>query len=127
MKRHDFIRRSDGTSALEFALIGPLFISVIFGIFQASMVLWTQLGMEHAVEAAARCSAVNSSICGTATQIQGYALTQAYGLNLPSSGFSFNQSTCGNVVSASYSYPIFLKFFGTASIPLAAQSCFPAS
>jgi Flp pilus assembly protein TadG len=136
MKLRDFIHRRDGSTAVEFTLVGPLFIGVMVGIFQAAMVLWTQLGMEHAVEAAARCSAVNSSTCGSATQVQSYAATQAYGLKLPSSVFSFtpaptnntctaSTTCCGNVVSASYTYPFFSQVFHKASVALTAQSCFP--
>ena len=127
MKLLDFIRRRDGSTSLEFAMVGPMFIGIMMAIFQGGMLLWTQLGMEHAVESAARCSAVNSSTCGTPSQIQGYAATQAYGLSLPASVFSFSQTSCGNVVSASYSYSVFSRVFSKASIPLNAQACFPAS
>ncbi len=127
MKILDLIHRRDGSSAVEFAIVGPMFIGIMMAIFQGGILLWTQLGMEHAVESAARCSAVHSSNCGTLSQIQSYAATQAYGLNLPTSIFSFRQTTCGNVVSASYSYSVFSQVFGKASIPLNAQACFPAS
>ncbi|MCI4680117.1 pilus assembly protein [Rhodoblastus acidophilus] len=125
MKVLNFLRRRDGVSAVEFAMVGPIFISLMLAIFQGGMMLWTQLGLEHAVEAAARCSAVNASTCGSASEIQAYAATQAYGLNLPASTFSYSQSTCGNLVSASYTYPFFSNVFESASMPLKAEACFP--
>lgn len=127
MKFRDFVRRRDGAMAVEFAMVGPMFIGIMMAIFQGGLLLWTQLGLEHAVEAAARCSAVNSSTCGSASDIQSYAAKQAYGLNLPTSVFSFSQPSCGNMVSASYSYSVFSQVFKKASIPLNAQACFPTS
>jgi Flp pilus assembly protein TadG len=126
MKLLDFLRRRDGVSAVEFAMVGPIFISLMLAIFQGGMMLWTQLGLEHAVEAAARCSAVYSTTtCSSAAEVQAYAATQAYGLNLPASTFSVSQSTCGNLVTASYTYSFFSKVFESASMPLKAEACFP--
>ncbi len=127
MKFPDFLHRRDGATAVEFAMVSPMFIGFMMAIVQGSLLLWTQLGLEHAVEVAARCSAVNSSTCGSASGIQSYAATQAYGLNLPASVFSFSQTSCGNLVSASYTYSLFSDVFKKASIPLNAQACFPTS
>jgi Flp pilus assembly protein TadG len=144
MKIFDCVRRCEGSTSVEFAMVGPMFIGLMMAIFQGGMVLWTKLGMEHAVESAARCSAVNSSTCGSASAITIYAASQAYGLGLPASVFSFVQSSCSsstppsccrnlpsatnmNMVSVSYTYSLFSNVFQKASIPLSAQACFPTS
>jgi TadE-like protein len=127
MKHLGFFQRIDGASAVEFAVVGPIFIGITLAIFNGGLLLWTQLGLEHAVEIAARCSAVNPSICGSASKIQSYAATQAYGLHLSPSVFSFSQGSCGNLVSASYTYSFFSNAFGKGSVPLTAQACFPTS
>jgi Flp pilus assembly protein TadG len=127
MKILDCLRRCDASTSTEFAMVGPMFIGIMMAVVQGGLLLWTQLGLEHAVEAAARCSAVNSSTCGSASDIQSYAATQAYGLNLPASVFLFTQPSCGNMVSASYSYSLFSHAFKKAAIPLNAQACFPTS
>ncbi|WP_298423191.1 TadE/TadG family type IV pilus assembly protein [Rhodoblastus sp.] len=120
------LKQADGAAAVEFAFVGPIFLVLLLAILQSGMMLWTQLGLEHAVESAARCSAVNGTICGTSSAVQTYAASQAYGLNLPSSTFSYSKSTCGNLVSGSYTYYFLTRAFGTASVPLSAQACFPS-
>jgi Flp pilus assembly protein TadG len=123
---HDFLRRSEGTAAIEFGIVGVIFVATMFAVVQGGLVVWTQVGIQHAVEAAARCAAVNSSTCGNASQIQTFAATQAYGLNLPASTFAYSLGSCGNVVSASYTYRLFTNTFSTTAIPLRAQACFPS-
>lgn len=125
MKKRSFRDCAEGTAAIEFAFVGPIFIGLMFAIVQGGLMLWTQMGLQHAVESAARCSAINTSTCGTATAIQSYAATQAYSLNMPASAFSFAKASCGNQVSASYNYSFFSQIFSSASVALSASACFP--
>ena len=69
-----------GVGAVEFALIAPLFIGLTFAAIDGGMLIWTQVGMEHAVESAARCAAVGAATCKSAKAIENYAASQAYGL-----------------------------------------------
>jgi hypothetical protein len=52
--------------------------------------------------AAARCAAVNTTLCGTTSAIQTYAASQTYGITIASSTFTYTQRSCGYQVSASY-------------------------
>lgn len=120
-----FLRDRSGVAAVEFVMLSPVAFGLLFAIIDAGFLIFTQVGLEHAVESAARCSAINSTVCGTASSIKSYAVTQAYGLAISSGAFSYVQTSCGNVVSASYTYTYFSSSFLTASIPLTAQACFP--
>ena len=53
--------RQEGAVALEFALVLPVLISVLFGIIQYGLVLFTQQMMVYAAREAARSYAVGSN------------------------------------------------------------------
>ena len=58
-------RDQRGASALEFALIAPAFFLFIFGIIELGLVFWTQVGLQHGAEMAARCASINAKLCLT--------------------------------------------------------------
>ncbi len=113
-----------GTAAIEFSITAPAFVLVLLGVIEGGLMLWTQLGLQHGVEMAARCASVNATLCGKSTDIQAYAVQQTYGVNPPSSTFTVTSPapSCGNSVSASYNFPVIPIF---TAVTLTAQSCFP--
>ena len=114
-----------GAAALEFAILLPLFVALIFGVMQLGQALWTQSALQHAVEMAARCASVNTVVCGTATQVQAYAATQAYGLALPAATFSVATPACGNEVTANYALTLPVATPINTAITLNARACYP--
>ena len=114
-----------GTTAVEFALIAPVFFALVFGIIEGGLLLWTQLGLQHGAQVAARCASINPTACGTTSDVQNYAAQQAYGLAISPSTFTFAVAACGNQVSANYAYVFFSGFFTTPSMTLDAQACYP--
>lgn len=116
-----------GASALEFALLAPVFFLLMFGIIALGMLFWTQVGLQHGVQMAARCASVNTALCPNTNPnaITAYATQQALGLSLPASTFAYSVPACGNQVSASYSFE-FPTILNLAPLTLTAQSCFPA-
>jgi Flp pilus assembly protein TadG len=117
-------RDERGASALEFALTAPVFFLFIFGIIEFGLLLWTQLGLQHGTEMAARCASVNPTLCPGSTAITSYAAQQAFGLTLPSQTFTHATPACGNQVSASYTFE-FPPIFNLSPLTLQAQACFP--
>ncbi|MEK9279701.1 MULTISPECIES: TadE/TadG family type IV pilus assembly protein [unclassified Bradyrhizobium] len=114
-----------GASALEFALTAPVFFLFIFGIIEFGLLFWTQLGLQHGTEMAARCATVNSTLCPSGSAITNYAAQQAFGLTLPAETFTYSSSTCGNQVSASYSFQ-FPQILNLSPVMLTARACFPS-
>src|SRR5207244_2198730 len=96
-----------GSSAVEFGLTAPAFFAMIAGVIGSGLLLWTQLGLQHGAEMAARCASVNTTVCGSASAIQSYAVQESFGLNPPASAFTFTTAACGNKVSASYTFQFF--------------------
>jgi Flp pilus assembly protein TadG len=119
-------RDEEGATAVEFGLTAPVFFMMLFGIIEGGLLLWTQLGLQHGVEMAVRCAAINKTVCGNTSNIQNFAVQQAYGLNPPPSTFSVGTSGCGTIVTAAYTFNFITTYFGTPTIQLNAQSCFPS-
>ncbi|MGH9553423.1 MAG: TadE family protein [Terriglobales bacterium] len=117
------LRRSDGNTALDFALLALPFLLVVFGVFEFGRLLWVQNALHYSVEEAARCGVVNLSVCSNASQTQTFASTRS-GATFPTSTFTVTTPSCGNKVSASYPF-IFVTPLINYSVTLTAESCFP--
>jgi len=125
MKPRKLRRDERGASAVEFGLTAPIFFLILFGIIEGGLLLWNQLALQHGAEMAARCAGVNKTLCGSPADIQSYASQQAFGLNPDPSVFSVSTASCGTQVTASYTFNFITSSFGTPSLVLTAQSCFP--
>src|SRR5512138_1362814 len=87
-------RARSGATAVEMAFLLPVFMLFLLGICEFGRALWTQTALQFAVEAAARCAAVSPSLC-TPT-VEAYAASQAFGMTIPSSAFTYTQNAvCG--------------------------------
>jgi Flp pilus assembly protein TadG len=113
----------DGTTAVEFAIIAPVFILLIIGTIGLCFALFLVGSLHFAVEDGARCASVKTTICTDATSTIAYTQSRYMGPNV-SPTFTYAAATCGNSVSASISYSmdIGLKTF---VIPISATACFP--
>lgn len=113
---------TEGNAIVEFALVLPAIVMFILGIMQGGVALWDQNELTYAVQEAARCASINTTICGTSSQITSFAAARS-SAGFDSSVFTATTASCGNQVSASY--PIQLVFPFSVSVTLTAQSCYP--
>jgi Flp pilus assembly protein TadG len=114
----------DGTVAIEYGLILPALMLFTLGIMDTGRLLWTLTTLSRATEAAARCAAVNNTVCGTTSQIQTYAAAQAWGLNdVTPSVFAVTNPLCGVQVSVTYTFQFIIPWIGP-STPLNAAACY---
>ena len=118
-----FAGNEAGNLAVEFGLIAPALLLFIFAGAEGGHLLWTVNALHYSVQEAARCASVNTTTCGTATQIQSFAAGRS-GEGFASSVFTATVASCGNRVSASYTMPLNIPFV-SHSISLSAQSCYP--
>ena len=127
---------SSGSVAIEYAVVGPVMLLFTLGIMDISRLLWIDITLTEATEAAARCGAVNTTACPSAN-IAGYAAGLAWGVpNITSANFTPTTPSCGVQVVGTYTYtfivPWFPQFsssapFGSASMTLTATACYPKS
>jgi Flp pilus assembly protein TadG len=99
----DFAKARGGNVAVEFALVFPMFLMLVFGTIEYGRLLWTMQALQETANAGARCMALTQSACSSgssysATSTQSYitAVAQGWGLSLPSANMTLNNSaTCG--------------------------------
>ena len=118
-------RACDGTTAVETAIVLPVFLLLLFGVIEAGLLFWTQSTLQSAVEAAARCWAVNKTQCGSTSAVQSYAASQAIGMTVSSSSFDVSQPSCGYQVSISYTFSFIVSGLFPGTMTLNAKSCHP--
>lgn len=114
-----------GASAVETALLLPIFLLFLLGICEFGRMLWTQSALQYAVEAAARCATINKTICDTTTNAQTYAAAQVFGIVIPSTSFSVTTPSCGTKISISYAFSFIVPQLFPWNVILTAQSCHP--
>jgi hypothetical protein len=136
-------RAQHGAVLVEFALVAPVFLVLLFGIIEFGRALWMQQALHQTAIAGARCMALPQSACASAptyaydatktmTYIQQVA--NQWGLSLSSLDIVQNSTAnCGgqsgfSEVSAAIIFrsvvPQLLKI-RTGGIPLTATACFP--
>ncbi len=123
-----------GSVAIEYALILPVLLLFLLGIMDVGRLLWTYTTLHRSVQAAARCGAVDPVTCATATQIETYAVGQAYGLNIPLSAYTVTAPSCGIKIQGTFVFQFFIPWlspispFGAANqLTLNATACYPPS
>jgi Flp pilus assembly protein TadG len=110
-----------GASALEFALVMPLFILLLTGIFQTGMGFYANAGLRNGVETAARYAQIYPT--PTDSQITTMLSSSTYGLNTALLGtptLTHGTSNGQNYVdiSATYNYPLNILFMPSTTIAL---------
>src|SRR6266850_2220396 len=123
--RFDLLRRDEqGTTAVEFAIIAPVFIALLVGTLSVCVGLFLVGSLHFAVEEGARCRSVKTTICSDAATTVAYAQSHYFGPDV-SPAFTYAAAACGNSVSASTSYSMNVGF-RTFVVPISATACFPS-
>jgi len=125
MSAEQFRSNEDGSAAIEFSILGPVYLLMILGAIQVAVWLWSNFALQHGVEMAARCASVNTTTCNSTSAIQNYAKQNSYGLPVPASAFTVTTATCGKSVTASFSYLNFLTIIGVPSFTATGAACYP--
>jgi Flp pilus assembly protein TadG len=112
-----------GTTAVEFAIVAPVFIALLVGTIALCVGLFLIGSLHYAVEESARCASVKTTICTDAATTVAYAQNHYFGPNV-SPTFTYAAAACGNSVSASISYSMNVGF-QTFTVPFSATACFP--
>lgn len=115
---------SAGTTAVEFALILPVFLTVVIGGFYVALATFASSSLRYAVEAGARCASVNTTTCSNSATTIAYARTQFLAANSSSVTFTSTSATCGHLVTGTMNYTLSTAI-KKINVPLSAQACFP--
>jgi len=116
-----FARNGDGAVAIEFTVMLFPMLLLVLGTFDTGFALLTETRITFAVEAAAKCGAVNTTLCGAPTETAAYGASVAGVPGLNASGFVVTTAACGINVTASYPYAGMIL----PVVTLTAGACYP--
>jgi hypothetical protein len=126
MRRLGTSIRSDesGTTAIEFAIVGPIFIFLVIGIAFLCMGMAVTGSMHYAVEEGARCASVRKMVCSDEDTTIAYTKAHYFGPGgVPT--FAYDPAAvCGHSVTASISYVVDMGL-KKITVPITAAACFP--
>ena len=88
-----------GATAVEFALVAPIFLLVMVGMFDMSRAMWIKATLQFSVEKATRAFAVNNSL--STSDLVNAAETACTGTGMSSDicsgAFTATQTTSGSI------------------------------
>jgi Flp pilus assembly protein TadG len=117
-----FWKARAGAAAVELALVLPAFITMMVGGVYIGQMLFAANSMHYAVQVAARCAAVKTTVCTDSNSTIAYATSHYAGPATPT--FNYSATGCGHTVSATANYSVDYGL-GSVTVPLAASSCYP--
>jgi len=116
-------RHEAGATAVEFALVIPIFVAMVMGGMEIATVGFAAASLHFAVEDAARCASVQTTVCVSPAAITSFATTHYAGPKI-SPVFSYSTGGCGHTVSATATFSLNL-IPQMVNIPLTATACYP--
>jgi hypothetical protein len=112
-----------GTTAVEFAIVGPVFIALVVGILYLSLCLFLIGSLHYAVEEGARCASVRTAVCSDGGVA--YAKSRYFGPGSPAFTPDPTPAPCGgHSVTGKISYVAQLGLT-QFTIPFTASACYP--
>ena len=81
---------SKGATAIEFAVLAPVFLAFLLGLIEVSRVLWTTQVIQRAAHETARCFAIVAADCSDEDEAKQFAadIGRASGVVIPTSAVS---------------------------------------
>ena len=122
-------RNQEGTTAVEFAIIAPVFILLVLGTIALCFALFLIGSLHFAVEDGARCASVKTSICLDTPTTIAYTQSRYLGPNVSPTFTYNNAASCGpantgNSVTGTVNYTMDIGFRKLV-VPISATACFP--
>lgn len=122
-------RDTRGAMAVEFALILPVFIAMLFGTLEIGNILFAKSTLQQGIETAGRYAMIH--LDATTDEIKAEAVAQSSYLGSLSPTFSVTQTLIGGVtystISVKADYQLIVPFFNRTSISLSSQVSVPQS
>lgn len=125
-----------GVTAVEFALVAPVFMMFMFLIIDGARAVWTYQALQEVATNSARCAALGVTGCKTSADVQSYAVARAAasGVKLTAAAVTLtNAATCSSVagmtkvvISSAYQGAS-TKLLPSSVTTLNTESCFPTA
>lgn len=120
-----FMRDETGGSAVEFAMVVPAVLILIFGAIASGVMMYTAVKLQHATETSARCLSAQRDDCSL-TDITTYATSYYTGPALDGLTFTptWDDTKKCYKVTGSGTFNFFMGQ-GLLSVPVYTQACYP--
>ena len=117
-----------GASAVEFALISPVFLVMVGGILEIGRALYIRNTLQYAVEEAARYAMINTS--ATSTQVEAYAASKVPDVaNIDVSNFAAESATEDSItymtITGTFEFSVLADITPLPDMTLTAKSKVP--
>ena len=122
MTRHNFLRDPSGSSAVEFAFVGPVFLMLVIGMMYGCLMIFSTASLHYAVEEGARCASIRTTVCTDSASTISYTQTAYNGPDAPT--FTYATPACGHAVTGTTTFN-FNMAVKSWSVPLSATACYP--
>ncbi|MBI2978322.1 MAG: pilus assembly protein [Rhodospirillales bacterium] len=127
-QQRSFLACCRGATAVEFAIVAPLFLAMMVGVFELSRAMWIKASMQYAVEETSRYAMVNTT--KTDAELKTYAQTKLTDAGVGTTGMDFSNTTSDGTVAnieVSYSFQTLTSLLPFPSLALTAKSRVPLS
>lgn len=125
-----------GATAVEFALVAPLFLAMTMGVVEVGRVLWIKATMQHAAEQTTRYFMVNNASCVSdlatcLTTLQSYATSRLGDSGMVTGDFTVTaaettiSSTTYMSISVTYSFTPLVEIVEFPDVSLSALARVP--
>jgi Flp pilus assembly protein TadG len=121
-----FARDDRGAAAIEYAFVLPALLGLAIGVMDLGRLVWTQVTLDRAVQAAARCAAVNATTCGSDANIKANASQGAWGMTVAASKFTVSRPACGVQVEAQVTFQYTVPW-PAAPATVRSAACYPTA
>lgn len=108
-------RSESGATAVEMALVAPVFFALLLGVIQAGLLIFTKASLHYAVQKGVRCAALTNTCPSAADYYYGPGTAPV---------FTPAVLACGQALTATVTYTLNVVVY-QKDISLSATSCFP--
>lgn len=129
----DLLSDEHGGTAIEFALLGPALVIMLFGLIESGRLFWTQHTLDEVAYSTVRCMSVSAD-CDDQSAQQDFAIARAgaYGIAIAAADVAVQTNTTCRTFAGSNRVVIDAGFDSVMSdlIPqfpdaIEAEACFP--
>ena len=132
LRSRDLIRCARGATLVEFALVAPIFMLLLFGIIEVGRLAWMRQSLEETAFATARCMSVSSN-CASAASQKSFAVQRAAAFRItitaaqvtPSAAVSCAGQANSNLVTIAAPFVSGLSALVPLPQTLQVTACFP--
>ena len=114
-----------GASAVEFALVAPIFLILVFGTIELSRAMWIKATMQYAAEETTRYAIVNTSASSSTLQTYATNVVATYGVDTTDMTITASISSTTVLVTITMTFTALVPMLSLPDISLSAKSQIP--